>query len=250
MAATKSNIKILSTSLRGALHKANGLPCQDYCCYKTNKNKVVGIVSDGAGSARYAQTGARIVCRTLCDILINSNLKNIKKDVINAVKIARQKLLLHRQNKSKSSADLINFSATLVGFFYHNGRGMFFHIGDGAGLAFNAGNYDNLLISEPENGAFSCETYFYTMDDWQDCLRFTPFENVNRLMLMTDGVTGFVFSDDFYKIQRRFLVPIAEYLEREPRRTYAVKALNNTLNDVRAQRINADDKTLLWAKLQ
>ena len=247
--AAKKEFQILSTSLRGALHKANNMPCQDFCSYKTRKNKVVGIVSDGAGSARYAQTGAKIVCQTLCDILINSNLKTIKNDVIKAVETARQKLILHRRNKSKSQAELINFSATLIGFFCHNGKGMFFHIGDGAGIAFNAGNYDHFLISEPENGAFSCETYFYTMDDWLDCLRFTPFENVNRLMLMTDGVTGFVFSDDFFKIRRKFLVPIAEYLDQEPRRTYAQKALTNTLNDVRAQRINADDKTLLWVKL-
>ena len=107
-----------------------------------------------------------------------------------------------------------------------------------------------MIISEPENGAFSCETYFYTMDDWQDCLRFIPFENVDRLLLMTDGVTGFVFSDDFYKIHRKFLIPIVEYLEKENRRTYAVKALKNTLDDVRARRLNADDKTILWAKLQ
>ena len=67
---------------------------------------------------------------------------------------------------------------------------------------------------------------------------------------MTDGVTGFVFSGDFYKIHRNFLVPIVEYLESESRKTYAVEALCNTLNNSKAQRINADDKTILWAKLQ
>lgn len=244
------NIQLLSVSVRGALHKANALPCQDFSCYRQYKNKAVGIVSDGAGSAKYAQIGAKIICETLCDLLIKANLKNVRQTVVDAINVARQKLTLHRFNKSKSTDDLINFSATMVGFFYHNGRGMFFHIGDGAGIAFGVGSYDNLIISEPENGAFSCETYFYTMDDWQDCLRFVPFEDVDRLLLMTDGVTGFVFSDDFYKIHRKFLIPIVEYLENEPRRTYAVKALRNTLNDSRAQRLNSDDKTILWAKLQ
>ena len=68
-------------------------------------------------------------------------------------------------------------------------------------------------------------------------------------MLMTDGVTGFVFSDDFYQIQPKFLVPIVEYLEQENRKTYAEQALRKTLDDKRAQRLNADDKTILWAKL-
>lgn len=249
MSGKHKNIRFLATSLRGALHKANNLPCQDFACCRSEKNKFVGVVSDGAGSARYGHIGAKTVCRTLCDLLIRSNHKNIRKDVVKAIETARQKLIFHRFNKSKTELDLVDFSATVVGVFYHNGRGVFFHIGDGAAIAYNAGNYDNLLISEPENGDFSCETYFYTMTDWRSCLRFKPFTDYNRLMLMTDGVTGFVFSDDFYKLQHKFFVPIVEYLEKEQRKTYALRALSNTLNEARAQRINADDKTLLWVEV-
>ncbi|MBR1825867.1 MAG: protein phosphatase 2C domain-containing protein [Alphaproteobacteria bacterium] len=249
MPKTSEHIRVLATSQRGALHKANNMPCQDYCCSKRYKNKLVGIVSDGAGSACYGQIGAKTICRTLCDLLIRSNHKTIRRDIKNAIETARQKLLFHRYNKSKSEADLCHFSATVVGFFYCNGRGIFFHIGDGAGIAFNSGDYDNILISEPENGTFSCETYFYTMPEWKECLRFKPFENINRIMLMSDGVTGFVFSDDFFKIQRKFFIPVVEYLEREKYKTYALRALNNTLNDARAQRLNADDKTILWAEV-
>lgn len=243
------HIHVLSTSIRGPLHKSLGLPCQDYSCARSAKNKLVAVVSDGAGSAKHSKTGAKIICETLCDLLVNSNLKTIRTDVVKAIDIARQKLLLHRYNHSKTPADFINFSATLVGVFYHNSKGVFFHIGDGAGIAFKNGEYSNFIISEPENGAFSCETYFYTMDDWKDCLRFTNFENADRILLMTDGVTGFAFSNDFYKIHRNFLIPIVEYLENESRKTYAVDALRNTLNNSRAQRLNADDKTILWAKL-
>lgn len=243
-------IKILCASIRGPLHKSLGLPCQDYSCARSAKNKLVAVVSDGAGSAKHSKIGAKIICETLCDLLINSDIKTIHDDVIKAIGVARQKLLFHRLNKTKNKQSLINFSATLVGFFYCKNQGIFFHIGDGAGIAFKEGEYNHFVISEPENGAFSCETYFYTMDDWQESLRFTNFENVNRVMLMTDGVTGFVFSGDFYKIHRNFLVPIVEYLESETRKTYAVEALCNTLNNSKAQRINADDKTILWAKLQ
>lgn len=240
---------ILSTSIRGALHESRALPCQDYSCFRHEKNKLIAVVSDGAGSAPYSKIGARIVCDTLCDLLLKSNLNNIKDDVKKAISIARQKLLFHRYNHSKTSNELIKFSATLVGVFCYKNHGIFFHIGDGAGIAFKEGNYNDFVISEPENGAFSCETYFYTMEDWQDCLRFTSFENVDRILLMTDGVTGFAFSDDFYKIRRNFLIPIIEYLEKEKRKTYAVAALRNTLNNKKAQHLNADDKTILWAEL-
>lgn len=243
------HIHVLSASIRGSLHKSLGLPCQDYSCARSAKNKLVAVVSDGAGSAKHSKVGAQIICNTLCDLLIKSNLETIKEDVVHAINVARKKLILHRYNHSKSPADLVNFSATLVGVFYYKNKGVFFHIGDGAGIAFQKEKYENFVISEPENGAFSCETYFYTMDDWKDCLRFTNFENANRVLLMTDGVTGFAFSNDFYKIRRNFLIPVIEYLENEPRKTYAETALRNTLNNSRAQRINADDKTILWAKL-
>lgn len=250
MKPTKQHIKVISVSLQGSLHKAKGLPCQDYSCSKISGHKLVAVVSDGAGSAPYGQIGARILCNTLCDLLPHHSLKDIRTCVPEAIKTARQKLLLHRLNKTKDHRGLADFAATLVGVFCHNNHGVFFHIGDGAGLAFGKQNYDNITISEPANGTFSCETYFYTMDDWLDCLRFTNFENADRIMLMTDGVSGFVFADDFYKIRRNFFIPIAEYLENSQTKKQAVPALINTLNDKRAQRLNADDKTLLWAKLK
>lgn len=245
----KPTIHTLSTSLRGALHKAKNLPCQDFCCSKIAKNKLIAVVADGAGSAKHSKIGARIVCETLCDILIRSNLQNIRADVIKAIECARQKLLFHRYNKTKSPRGLLDFSATVVGVFCHKNHGIFFHIGDGAGIAYQHGDYHNLVISEPENGIFSCETYFFTLPDWQKNLRFTEFCEKNRLLLMTDGVTGFVFSDDFFRIQRKFLIPVLDYLENEPRKVRAEQALANTLNDTKAQRLNADDKTFFWAKL-
>ncbi len=249
MKKNSRHIQTRLTSLRGAWHKVKNMPCQDCCRVKTKNNKLVAVVSDGAGSAKYSQIGAKIVCETLCDLLINSNMTNIRNDVVKAIETARQKLLFHRHNVTKSASGLIDFSATVVGVFYHNNQGIFFHIGDGAAIAFRQGDYSDFVISEPENGAFSCETYFYTMNDWQDCLRFKDFKNKNRLMLMTDGVTGFVFSDDFYQVRHNFLIPIVEYLDLENRKTYAEQALRNTLNDKQAQRLNADDKTLFWAKL-
>ena len=240
---------VIATSVCGALHKVKGLPCQDYFRTKSLGHKTVAVVSDGAGSAKYGKIGAKVICETLCDVLLKSTLKNIRNDVEKAIETAREKLIFHRFNKSKSATGLIDFSATVVGAFYHNGNGVFFHIGDGAGIAFASDKYGDFTISEPENGAYSCETYFYTMIDWRDFLRFKSFENVDRLILMTDGVTGFVFSDDFYQIRENFLFPIVKYLEKEQNEKRALNALRNTLNDRKAQRINPDDKTILWVRM-
>ena len=245
----KELFRVLNLSVCGALHKSKNLPCQDYACYKSKGKKLVAVVSDGAGSAKYGKFGAKLIAETICDILLSSSYENIYENAENAIQITRDKLLFHRLNKTKSERSLADFSATLIGAFYDGNKGVFFHIGDGAGIAFSSSDYQNFVISEPENGAYSCETFFYTMPDWKNNLRFTEFCEAQQFVLMTDGVTGFVF-DDFGGLRKNFLVPIMRYLNDEPRKTYALSALKNTLDSTQAMRINSDDKTILWAKLK
>ena len=45
-------------------------------------------------------------------------------------------------------------------------------------------------------------------------------------------------------------MPINEFLTNEACAAKAVRALHNTLNTPRAQKLNPDDKTLLWAKVK
>ena len=97
-----------------------------------------------------------------------------------AIEIARGKLMLHRLNKSKSEQEILNFSATVVGVFYHRDKGVFFHIGDGAGIAVHSVKPLDYTLSHPVNGRFSCETYFYTMNNWRSNLRFTKINKPKK----------------------------------------------------------------------
>ena len=172
-------IRVVATKVTGCLHRAKQTPCQDFYHYACSGNKLVAVVSDGAGSAKYGKIGAKIVCETLVNLLINAPLKNVEETVKCAIEVAREKLIIHRLNKSKSEQEILNFSATIVGAIYHRDRGVFFHIGDGAGIALYGGQSgaENYIVSQPANGCFDCETYFYTMSNWRDCLRFTKIDN-------------------------------------------------------------------------
>ena len=196
----KEQINVLSLSVCGSLHKSKNLLCQDFACFKNKGKKIAAAVSDGAGSAKYGKIGAKIIAQTVCDVLIKSDFNNIQSNIKRAILLARDKVMFHRLNKTKSEQSLADFSATLIGAFYDGNKGVFFHIGDGAGIAFLSDDYQNFVISEPENGAFSCETFFYTMQEWENNLRFVEFADAERLVLMSDGVTGFVF-DDFGQIR-------------------------------------------------
>ena len=250
MKKTPKNIRVIATKITGSLHEAKQKPCQDFYSYACSGNKLVAVVSDGAGSAKYGKLGARIVCETLVNALINTPFKDVEQAVRMAISTAREKLVIHRLNKSKSEEEILNFSATIVGVFYHHNQGVFFHIGDGAGVALHQlDGKSTYTLSRPANGRFSCETYFYTMKNWKESLRFTKINKSEALFLMTDGVTNFALSDDMCELKKGFIEPINRFLKNETNKTKALMALNNTLNTKQARKLNSDDKTFLWAGL-
>ena len=223
MKKTKAaNIKVRAACITGPVHLGRGQLCQDRCRWSTRGANFVAVVSDGAGSTKYGRIGAK------------------------AIGVARDKLAFHRLNSANNKKGIMAFAATVVGVVCHKGEGLFFHIGDGAALAFTSPDLSSYVASKPENGVFACETYFYTMDDWQESLRFTTFKEAHT---MSDGLTNFSFAPDFSRIEPNFLLPINDFLNREKQQVRAVRALTNTLNTTRAKRLNPDDKTFLWARL-
>lgn len=240
------HIRIIAASVAGQLHASQNMPCQDHYHYTVARN-LVAVVSDGAGSAKYGKIGARILCQTLCDLLKNASFEKIEEEIVRAVKVVRQKLTLHRLNKTKDDLGLAPFAATLVGVVYHQQQGIFFHIGDGAALSLHDDGF--FTASRPENGSFSCETFFFTQQAWRENLRFTKISDARSILLMSDGLTSFAFQPDYRNIEPKFVTPINDFLLGESSAVKARKALSNTLNTPRAQKLNPDDKTLVWIKV-
>jgi len=246
----KQSFQIVAVSTVGAYHKAKGVQGQDCFASKQNNHRVVAVVSDGAGSAKYGKIGAKYVCEKVCELLVRADFNHIRQHIINAIEATRDELMMHRLNKTKNENGLVDFSATLIGAVYQNGKGVFFHIGDGAGVALLNETKHDVVISEPENGIFASETFFYTMDDWKDSLRFTPFEKADSMFLMTDGVTCFALKKNEKSLEKDFIWPINQFLSREKNTKKASRALKNTLETAQARRLSADDKTLMWVSLK
>ena len=58
------------------------------------------------------------------------------------------------------------------------------------------------------------------------------------------------FTRDYQDIEKNFILPINSFLKDEKVKNKATRALTNTLNMPKAQKLNPDDKTLVWAMIQ
>ncbi len=243
--------KVVAASARGTLHAARNEPCQDASHWLTSAGLVVGVVSDGAGSARHAETGAQALSRGVCEYLMTRHVAGslmlddcgrLTEEIETAVQSVREQLDARDPN-----IPLCDYHATLVGCIGTVAGGWFFHIGDGLGAAVYDGNWDDCTLSLPENGEYADQTWFFTLDDWRTHLRLTPFDGgMDCVVLMSDGTMTFAAAPRQQGLDPAFMEPVARYLAMHDAKQGAA-ALQATLDASQTHAITSDDKTLLWA---
>lgn len=245
--------KVISASVAGFSHVAEGLACQDFCSDAiTDDGWMVAAISDGAGSAHRSVEGAMAICKGMTSLLWenmpkitngtqlkNSAAQELIRDGIEGVRAALAEIA--------AEDPLSCFHATLIGVLAGGAGGLFFHIGDGAACAINGLDFSRSIISPPENAEYANETFFFTQDDWEQHLRFTTFDEEFKLIsLMSDGVTPFALSAASTELHVPFFEPVSMYLNKHSIEE-GQKALSSTLENEAIRKITGDDKTFLWA---
>ena len=254
--------KVVGASVLGSDHENAGKPCEDAHTFEVVDEILIAAVADGAGSARRGGEGAEVCSDTVVSFLSDqtsfglfdseSSFTGHIEAVVGAIRAARQRIRAKITEKSlryKNEDGLETFNATLVGVVANPNGGFLFHIGDGAALAARADDLERATVSPPENGDFVEETYFFTMDNWREHLRITPFERCNLIMIATDGASCFSFAEGGRAAAPAFMKPLTQYLE-EVEESVGEKTLTDWLCSDPAQAVSGDDKTLLWARYQ
>jgi hypothetical protein len=256
--------KIIAAAVRGPDHEVSGDPCQDAFAHWADGSRFVAAVSDGAGSARFSDVGAK----RLCDVVVaelKACIANLPSGAdtdqdctawidcaARAVTMVRDELLYDIDQGTAPDADarLRDFAATLVACVADTDGGVFLHIGDGAGAALPEPEaFGEGVLSRPENGEFANETYFFTGEDWRERLRATPFGPSALIMLLSDGAMPFTIAQGFSGLEPRFVTPVTRFLDGVDAETGA-RALAATLDRSDARHISGDDKTLVWIRRQ
>jgi hypothetical protein len=242
-------------SVAGFAHEEDDIPCQDAYAFKIRDDGwLVAAVADGAGSVAKSHIGAQAyVSAVVGRFAAEPDLSAMTEEAmvgsfIDEINSTTQILLdTDVDGATLSDVSRSEFAATIVMVVGHADGGTFFHVGDGAGVALKLMNFADAVISKPQNGEYANETYFVTMDDWEDHLRITSFDNTfDTVVLMSDGVTPMAMTKGCEAPFPSFVRPVIEYLlKADPE--VGQTTLHNTLTQDKIRAITGDDKTLFWA---
>ena len=245
--------KVFFASVAGKYHLDKNVPCQDSGQYTVIDDVLICVVCDGAGSANEGQMGAEFFSSKVTGLLsesiksgqfaqcTQSDYLNYLSTIIQTVRSQLNDTALSRQ------LELRDFACTLVGCITSQSGGCFFHIGDG--VAVYMSNDGESVLSQPENGEYSDETYFVTDENWSNHLRVTLLPAINQgelIGLMSDGVSPFAVNRPRTGFFRPFIDPVVAFL-RNTSRDEGNQALKSVLEDEKTFQITPDDKTLLLA---
>ena len=235
----KSLFKIIAASATGQTHLANNKPCEDSFFYLSDEKRVVAIVADGAGSAKKALVGATFVARRIAEIIFEQKGFPLHKDISSAANSVRNELTHIAELEGNKLRD---YHTTIVGVVMEKEKGTFFHIGDGAAIAFSK---TEPIISKPENGTFLSQTCFITSDDWLERLRFTDFNSTENVILATDGASPFLLTNNNSHTIDAFILPLIDFFHKNSPEAVS-NSLLRTLESSGAGMVSRDDKTIVW----
>ncbi|BAU63988.1 hypothetical protein STA3757_13570 [Stanieria sp. NIES-3757] len=73
--------KAIARSAMGTSHQKQEMPCQDYGSYKILDDVIIGAVADGAGSAKYADIGAKLAVKTALEAFTDEDISKITESL-------------------------------------------------------------------------------------------------------------------------------------------------------------------------
>ena len=107
------NWKAIARSAIGTSHIKQQMSCQDYGDYRIIDRAIVGVVADGAGSAKYSDIGAQLAVNTVLATVTKEDIQKITKlcgsDRIDRVEKSKSSVLkplsiFSRSNKNSDAA--------------------------------------------------------------------------------------------------------------------------------------------------
>jgi hypothetical protein len=209
------------------------------------------VVSDGAGSAQEAGSGASIVCtefhrRVNAYLRSGGSLPNIDTErVADWIDSIRDKIGIVANTAGLRPRD---YAATLVALLADNDRGVVVHVGDGAATVRNRETQEWSVPSWPFHGEYASTTCF-VIDDPQPRFEIVHIDSpIDRFAIFSDGIESLLLDQRrrtapaaFFE---RLLQPVVSW-EGQGRNRQLSKHLRSYLDGEKVCTETDDDKSLI-----
>ena len=243
--------KYAAASVVGTSHLA--LPsgvCQDahHCVYDSDTDRLICVVSDGAGSASRSEYSARLTCDLVADSIAraDSERAHSKSFALETLEAVRSAL---RQEASQENLSVREFACTLLVCIATPNRTTFWQIGDGA-ICFRFPAEDTYRFAFwPAKGEYANETYFVTDSESMNELEFDSIDSIADIALFSDGLERLALDFKAGEVHTKFFTGLFPYLYREAagHLTEIEEKLKDFLGSERINSKTDDDKTLILA---
>jgi hypothetical protein len=199
MSLNTSRWRIVSSSVIGSGHIARGVPCEDFHALDALPSGVwVGVVADGAGSARCAAEGSRVAATAATKFLSKrlSDLSAIDEAVLHSamrdcLQHAREALegLVATKSPDGNGEALPQYATTLLAICVTERWISALQLGDGA-IVLRQRAGDLMLVFQPSHGEYINETHFLTSPDFAERAQFRvlPAQDTDAIAMLTDGI--------------------------------------------------------------
>lgn len=252
--------KAVARSAIGTSHQKQQVPCQDYGGYKLLNNVIIGAVADGAGSAKYANVGAKLAVETVITYLARlqarlqkrkPNCEALKQPISGEeankrfVKIVKKVVATLQKQATSNSYAMKDLACTLLVFVATPYWIAAMQIGDGFIVVHSQGG-DYQMLFLPHKGEFINQTTFVTS---KNALREMQVVVLHRkqefICAATDGLERVAIDMSNWTAFPPFFKPLLEYLEETSEPEQEDVYITSFLNSARLNERTDDDKTLL-----
>ena len=277
------NWKAIARSATGTSHRKQKMPCQDYGDYKMIDDAIVGVVADGAGSAKHSDIGAKLAVNTVLEVISKSDISTIT-ELCNGDRVSeveKPKTLLQKSlgllSKNNKNCNIVSDSNQKLQLFFSNivkqvstvltkqaikddysiddlactllivittSSGLAaMQIGDGFITVRDPEKLPQLLFT-PDKGEYINETTFVTSTNaLKDMKVKIQLGQPEFICASTDGLERLAIRLSDWTPFAPFFQPLEQYL-RETENLDSDKYLEDFLNSERLNARTDDDKTL------
>lgn len=244
--------KYAAASVIGTSHqKSPEGVCQDShaVSYLEHASALIGIVSDGAGSASQARVGSQLTCE-----IILRQAKTADPDNLLTASFARDTLEEIRRalfvEADKNCLEIRDFACTMLVAIIAYEKSSFWQVGDGA-ICIRQSDSDRFrCVYWPDKGDYANVTYFVTDVRAQEETQVSIYEGtINEIAIFSDGIERLALDFAGRDAHDGFFGGLFPYVRALPegQSNDLARNIEGFLSSDRVNQRTDDDKTLILA---